>query len=49
MATVTLLEKVYGHYSARNFESMFKEMCKGLNVRLKILNCAPRGWMRIEL
>ena len=49
MATVTLLEKVYGHYSARNFESMFKEMCKGLNVRLKILNCAPRGWIRIEL
>ena len=49
MATVTLLEKVYGHYSARSFESMFKEMCKGLNVRLKILNCAPRGWIRIEL
>ena len=49
MVTVTLLEKIYRVYSAKTFESMFKNMCKGLNVKLRVLNCAPRGWIRIEL
>ena len=49
MATVTLLEKVYGRRSAKEFQGTFAGMCRGLNVQLRILNCAPRGWIRLEV
>jgi len=49
MAVVTLLEKVYGRRSVKEFQQTFADMCKGLNVKLRVLNCAPRGWIRLEL
>ena len=49
MAIVTLLEKVYGRRSAKEFQRTFAEMCRGLNVELKVLTCAPRGWIRLEV
>ena len=49
MAIVTLLEKVYGRRSAKEFQGTFAGMCRGLNVQLRILNCAPRGWIRLEV
>jgi len=49
MAVVTLLEKVYGRRSAKEFQQTFAEMCRGLNVKLKVLTCAPRGWIRLEV
>ena len=49
MAVVTLLEKVYGRRSAKEFQRTFAEMCRGLNVKLKVLTCAPRGWIRLEV
>ena len=49
MVNVTLLEKVYGRRSAKEFQRTFAEMCRGLNVKLKVLTCAPRGWIRLEV
>ncbi|RLI20668.1 hypothetical protein DRO54_05745, partial [Candidatus Bathyarchaeota archaeon] len=49
MVVVTLLEKVYGRRSAKEFQQTFADMCKGLNVKLRVLSCAPRGWIRLEL
>ena len=49
MAIVTLLEKVYGRKSAKEFQKTFADMCRGLNVQIKVLNCAPRGWIRLEI
>lgn len=49
MPIVTLLEKVYGRRSAKEFQETFADMCKGINVKLKVLSCAPRGWIRLEV
>jgi hypothetical protein len=49
MPRVTLLEKVYGTYSAENFESVFSSLCKGLRVRLKVVGKTDRGWIQAEV
>jgi len=49
MPTVTLLEKAYGEFSPKDFESIFRSMCKGLNVRIRALGATRRGWIQIEV
>ncbi len=49
MPRVTLLEKVYGTYSAKNFEPVFSSLCKGLRVRLKVVGKTDRGWIQVEV
>ncbi len=49
MPRVTLLEKVYGTYSAKNFESVLSSLCKGLRVRLRVIGKTDRGWIQVEV
>jgi len=49
MPTATLLEKVYGGFSPKDFESVFSSMCKGLDVKLRVLGATSRGWIQIEV
>jgi len=49
MVVLTLLEKVYGKYSTKDFVYTFKSLCEGLNVNLRVLGRAPRGWIKVEV
>lgn len=49
MVVLTLLEKVYGKYSVKDFVYTFKSLCEGLNVNLRVLGRAPRGWIKVEV
>lgn len=47
MLTATLLEKAYGIFSPADFEPVFQSMCKGLDVKLRVLGATQRGWIQI--
>jgi len=49
MPTVTLLEKVYGLFSAETFEHVFSSLCRGLRVKLKVAGTTNRGWIKVEV
>jgi len=49
MPTVTLLEKVYGSFSPETFEQVFSSLCKGLKVKLRVVDETNRGWVQIEV
>jgi hypothetical protein len=49
MPIVTLLEKVYGLFSAETFEPVFSSLCRGLRVKLKVAGTTDRGWIQVEL
>ena len=49
MPTVTLLEKVYGFFSPEDLEPVFTSLCKGLNVKLRVVEEINRGWIQIEV
>jgi len=49
MPIVTLLEKVYGPFSAETFEPYFLSLCKGLRVRLRVVSKTDSGWVQVEV
>lgn len=49
MPTVTLLQKVYGSFSPKTFEPLFRSLCRGLRVRLEVVGETDRGWIEIEV
>jgi len=49
MPTVTLLEKIYGSFSPESFEPVFSSLCKGLEVKLRVIGETNRGWVQIEV
>ena len=49
MTLLTLLEKAYGSYSTRNFESELESLCQGLKVRIEVLETTTQGWVQVEL
>ena len=49
MPIVTLLEKVYGSFSAETFEPVFSSLCKGLKAELKVVGKTDRGWIQVEV
>lgn len=49
MPTATLLEKVYGSFSAETFEPVFSSLCKGLKVELKVVGKTDRGWIQVKV
>ncbi len=49
MPKVTLLEKVYGSFPPKTFETLFSSLCKGLKVKLKVVGETNRGWIQIEV
>jgi len=46
---VTLLEKVYGSFSADAFEPFFSSLCEGLRVKLRVVGVTDRGWIQVEV
>jgi len=49
MPTVVLLEKVYGPFSPGTFETVLSSLCKGLRVRLRVVDKTSRGWIQTEV
>jgi len=49
MPTVTLLEKVYGSLSPEDFEPAFSSLCKGLEIKLRVVGETSRGWIQLEV
>ena len=49
MPIVTLLEKAYGPFSPEAFEPIFSSLCKGLEVRLKVVGKTNRGWIQVDI
>ena len=49
MALVTVLEKIYGSFSPEEFESAFSALCKGLDVKVSVVDITSRGWIRLQI
>ena len=49
MTVVTLLEKAYGSFSTRSFETMLRELCGDLKVRVGAQGTSSRGWIQINV
>ena len=49
MLMATLLQKVYGSFSPKAFEPLFRSLCRGLRVRLEVVGKTDRGWIEIEV
>ena len=49
MTIVTLLEKAYGSFSTRSFETMLRELCGDLKIKVGVLGSSPRGWIKIDV
>ena len=49
MTVVTLLEKAYGSFSTRSFETMLRELCGDLKIKVKVQGTSPRGWIKINV
>jgi len=44
----TLLEKAYGTFSERRFESAISALCKGLRVKISVRGTANGGWIHVD-
>jgi len=49
MQTATLLQKVYGYFSAEAIEPMLKSICKGLKVQVRVKGKTGQGWVQVEV
>jgi len=49
VTAVTLLEKPYGSFSTRSFETMLRELCGDLRIKVGIIGSSPRGWIKINV
>jgi len=49
MPVVTLLEKAYNHFSAQAFEPLLKSLCKGLQVKVKVVGKTGEDWVQVEV
>jgi len=49
VTVVTLLEKAYGSFSTRSFETMLRELCGDLKVRVGAQGTSSRGWIQINV
>ncbi len=49
MTAVTVLEKAYGSFSAKGFEVIISDLCKGLRVKSKIGNTSSLGWIEVDV
>jgi len=47
--TVTLLQKAYGSFSPKMFQSMISSLCKGLKVEVKFQGESERSWVEVEV
>jgi len=47
--TVTLLQKAYGSFSPRVFQSMISSLCMGLKVEVKYRGKRERHWVEVEV
>lgn len=49
MTLLTLLEKAYGSYSTRSFQTELESLCRGLKVRCEVRGTTTQGWIQVEL
>lgn len=49
MTAVTLLEKAYGSFSTRSFETMLRDLCGDLRIKVGVTGSSPRGWIKINV
>ena len=49
MTVVTLLAKAYGSFSAKGFEGVMSDLCRGLRVKTSIRNTASFGWIEVDV
>lgn len=49
MFIVTLVEKAYGSFSAKDFEPTLKSLCKGLKVQVKVRGQTAEEWLQVEV
>lgn len=49
MTLLTLLEKAYGLYLPRSFETELESLCQGLKVRIEVRGRTAHGWIQVEL
>jgi len=47
--TVTLLQKAYGSFSPKMFQSMISSLCEGLEAEVKFQGQNERGWVEVEV
>ncbi len=46
---ITVLEKVYGPYRPEDFTPAFLSLCQGLEVDVRVVGTAGRGWLVVEV
>ena len=46
---VVVLERIYGPYRPEDFTPAFLSICQGLEVDVKVIGTAGRGWLVVEL
>jgi hypothetical protein len=46
---VTLLEKAYGSFSVKSFETVLLSLCEGLRVKVRVHGTVSRGWVQIDV
>jgi len=49
LAKVVLLEKVYGQSRPEDFTPALLTLCSGLEVEVKVVGTAGRGWIVVEV
>ena len=49
MTVATLLEKAYGSFSIKSFETMLLSLCEGLRAKVRVQGTSSRGWVQIEM
>lgn len=49
MPTVTLLDKIYGAFSAKNVERKLSSICQGLRVKARFQGRTERNWVEVEI
>lgn len=49
MTVTTLLEKAYGSFSIKSFETLLLSLCEGLRVGVRVQGTSGRGWVHIEV
>jgi len=49
MPTITLLEKVYGPFDHKLFQTTLSSLCRDLLVKARVVGRTNRGWLQVEL
>ena len=49
MTLATLLEKAYGSFSTRSFETALRTLCGDLKIKVEVQGASARGWVQVNV